>query len=180
MNADDRHAQILDEARRVLARGGMSQFSLEEVAREAGVAATLPRHYFGSRDGLLAAAVADLAAQITEPFTDLEAAVPSEQRIERALSHVVDNEWIRAVWVRAPSLHPEIDTRVREAACLMAEISFGRRWSAMTPLEQFHASGWVGFAVSTVSHWLDGESPEIGPLLDALIDGAGRLGVGVA
>src|SRR6476660_168878 len=77
MKASERRAQILLAARDVLARDGLDRFSLEEVARQSGVAATLPRHYFGGRDGLLGATVAevidDLATSLTSPDPNITA-----------------------------------------------------------------------------------------------------------
>ena len=52
---DARRQQILHAARTTLATTGVTGFSLDQVAREAGVAVSLPRHYFGSREGLLQA-----------------------------------------------------------------------------------------------------------------------------
>ena len=66
MAHDARKAQILHAAQRVRARDGTDRFSLEQVAREAGVALRLPRHYFQSSDGLLAAALIDAAHEITD------------------------------------------------------------------------------------------------------------------
>jgi AcrR family transcriptional regulator len=58
--ADIRRGEILDAAIRLVARKGFAAVTLRDVAGEVGVAHGLLRHYFGSRDQLLAAAF-DLA-----------------------------------------------------------------------------------------------------------------------
>jgi AcrR family transcriptional regulator len=54
--AERRRASILDAALVVIARSGFAATTLRDVAAEASVAHGLLRHYFGSREALLAAA----------------------------------------------------------------------------------------------------------------------------
>ena len=64
--AEDRRADLLEAAQRVIRREGFAHLTLREVGAEAGVAHSLVRHYFGTRDELLAEAFA-LAAESDQP-----------------------------------------------------------------------------------------------------------------
>ena len=176
MCAGDRRAHILRAARVVLARDGIDRFSLEEVAREADVAATLPRHYFRSRDGLLSATVAavidDLATSLTAPDPALDA----HDRIEAYVMRLVNEPWSHAIWKRAHDLHPDIHAHLREIARRIAGLVVGRSWAEMSPAEQLRASGWVGYATAAVTVWFEQDRDDPQVLIDALRDGADRLG----
>ena len=63
---NDRRNRILDAAIAVIARRGVRRMRVQEVATTAGVSVALVYHYFGSREGLLTAAllaVSDFAAK---------------------------------------------------------------------------------------------------------------------
>lgn len=53
----DRRAQLLEATIAVIARRGVRGMRVQEVAADAGVSVTLLYHYFGSREGLLEAAL---------------------------------------------------------------------------------------------------------------------------
>lgn len=55
-SAEDRRVELLEAAGRVIRRAGFAHLTLREVAAEVGVAHSLVRHYFGTRDELLSAA----------------------------------------------------------------------------------------------------------------------------
>ena len=175
MCAGDRRAHILRVAREVLARDGLDRFSLEEVAREGDVAATLPRHYFGSRDGLLSATVAavidDLATSLISPDLELDA----HGRIEAYVMRLVNEPWAHAIWMRAHDLHPDIHAHLRDVARRIAGLVLGRSWREMQPAEQLRASGWVGYATAAVTVWFEQDRHDPQVLIDALRDGADRL-----
>ncbi len=66
----DRRTQLLDATVAVIARRGVRGLRVQEVASEVGVSVALIYHYFGNREGLLAAAlqsVSDTAARYAEP-----------------------------------------------------------------------------------------------------------------
>jgi AcrR family transcriptional regulator len=66
-SAEDRRIDLLEAAGRVIRRAGFAHLTLREVAAEVGVAHSLVRHYFGTRDELLAAAF-DHAAEEDQPL----------------------------------------------------------------------------------------------------------------
>jgi AcrR family transcriptional regulator len=55
----ERHRRILEVTRRLLAEQGIAAFNLDELAREADVAKRTVYYKFGSREGLVAAAILD-------------------------------------------------------------------------------------------------------------------------
>lgn len=171
----ERKAQILLAARRVLARDGVDGFSLEEVAREAGVAATLPRHYFDSRDGLLAAAALETAREVTEPLIAPGLTLPERLRIY--ISRLAENSWGHALWVNSGYLHPLVDETLRKLRCAMIEGAYQRRWDHMTPHEQLTNSGLIGYFNDVVTAWIDQGAKDQELVVSALLDGARRLGV---
>ena len=172
---EERSAQILAAARRVLTRDGVARFSLEAVAREAGVAATLPRHYFESRDGLLAATLLDVLQEFTEMLTAPGPDLPD--RLRAYVAHLSENAWGHALWVGSAHLGPEVDEAFKAVRRRMIAGSYQCRWEDMTPLEQLTAAGFIGYFNDVVTAWLEqgGDDQEL--VVSALLDGARRLGV---
>ena len=177
MSADERRTEILRAATRVLARDGLDRFSLEEVARESGVAATLPRHYFGSRDGLLGATIAEVVDDLATALTTPEPGLDAHQRIDAYVRRLVAQPWAHAIWMRAHDLHPDIHAHLRDIARRIAGRIIGRPWAEMGPADQLRASGWVGYATAAVTVWFERDEHDPQLLIDALRDGADRLGV---
>ena len=175
--ADKRRAQILDAARVVLARDGVDRFSLEEVAREAGVAATLPRHYFESRDRLLAAAVNALTLDVVEPLLRPDPALTLAERFRMYIRRISELRWGYAMWLRAQSVHPDVEAAAVDLRRRLTSLSFGRPWEELSTVEQLQGAGWVGYFTAAVAEWIEQESDDPEVLLEALLDGARRLGV---
>ncbi len=67
----DRRTQLLDAAIVVIARRGVRGLRVQEVAAEAGVSVPLLYHYFGSREGLLEAALFAVSAHADRYSTSL-------------------------------------------------------------------------------------------------------------
>ena len=177
MPADARKAQILDAAKRLLARDGIDRFSLEEVAREAGVALTLPRHYFDGRDGLLAAALIDAVSETTEVLVVRAPNLTLEDRWRAYIGHLAENAWGHEIWLRSAYVHTDVDRVVREIRRRLIEGSFQRRWDDMTPHEQLAFSGWVGYVEASVAEWIRQGAQDQELLLQVMLEGAERLGV---
>jgi AcrR family transcriptional regulator len=114
-SAEDRRLELLEAAQRVIRREGFAHLTLRDVAAEVGVAHSLVRHYFGTRDELLAEAF-DLAAQADQPTlapppgdeaTHLERLVHRTEPMDR--DHYL--MWIDA-WSEAPR-SPELRKTLR-------------------------------------------------------------------
>ncbi|MFN8175056.1 MAG: TetR family transcriptional regulator [Solirubrobacteraceae bacterium] len=177
MGPAERRTQLLAAARTVLARDGLARFSMEAVSREAGVAATLPRHYFASRDGLLAATAIEVIGDITRTLVIADPDTGLAERLRAYIAKLAEEPWAHSVWLGAARIHPDLDRVVQRTHRRMAELSYGRRWRDMSAPEQLAAAGWIGFADAAVARWIEGGGRDQRELLDALLDGARRLGV---
>jgi AcrR family transcriptional regulator len=175
MAPEDRRAQLLGAARSVLARDGLERFSLEDVAREAGVALTLPRHYFESRDGLLVAVLLGVLHELTDPLIAPDPPLPMDQRLRIYIGHLAENTWGHALWLKSANLHPDLDAAARAIRRRLIEASYGRRWEDMTPEEQLKCSGWLGYVNAVVAEWIEQGAEDQEQLLAAILDGAWRL-----
>jgi AcrR family transcriptional regulator len=174
---DQRRAQILDAATRVLAREGIARFSLEGAAREAGIAPTLPRHYFESRDQLLAAVVNEITPQVVEPLLRPDPAMSLEDRYREYIERVRKLPWAHGLWQRAEAVHPDLETAAEKLRRLFVALSYGTPWKELSPEQQFEGVGWIGFFTMAVTEWLEqgGEDEQV--LLTVLLDAARRFGV---
>jgi AcrR family transcriptional regulator len=177
MSADQRRAHILRAARAVLARDGVDRFSLEEVAREAGVAATLPRHYFESRDRLLAAAMNELTLEVVEPLVRPDPALTLAERFRIYVRQINEVRWGHSIWIRAASVDPDVGAAAGDLRRRMVSLSFGRPWEELSPAEQLRGAGWTGYFTAAVAEWIEQQSDDQEVLIDALLDGARRFGV---
>lgn len=108
---------ILDAARELFAAKGFDRTSMREVARAAGVDAALIHHYFGTKSGLLVAALtperdpADILAGVAES-TDVGVAL-----VRRAIGFWEENpeQRLRAIaMLRVAATDDEVAGRVRE------------------------------------------------------------------
>ncbi len=150
-----RSAAILDAAKRLLDRDGLRQFSLEAVAREAGVAASLPRHYFGSSVELLTAAAIDVINKVERTIRAPKPGLSMEDRFSAYLVLIKQYPWAHEIWIRSAEIHPTIDEIVRKSRMRLSEAIFHRHWDELNELEQIQARGYVGFVEAAVSDWLE-------------------------
>jgi AcrR family transcriptional regulator len=174
---DARRDQILAAARATVAARGLAAFSLEEVAREAGVAASLPRHYFGSRDGLVLA----VATQIIEEVTAILGAPRGQGRLTERLAAYLDllarEPWVHTVWMHSAERSPELHGLVSDVRRRLAELSFDVRWEDLEPERRLALLGWAGYFESVISGWAEHGIGDRDAVLAALADAAHRLGV---
>ncbi|WP_161962551.1 TetR/AcrR family transcriptional regulator [Nocardioides speluncae] len=77
----DRRAQLLEATISVIAERGVRGMRVQEVAAQAGVSVTLLYHYFGSREGLLEAALFAVSEH-AERYASQEASSASTAREE--------------------------------------------------------------------------------------------------
>ena len=121
--ADDRRLQILDATFRVLMDKGWASGSMRDVARQAGITPGLIYHYFGSKHGLLLAAleqynlvphlVTFLASRADRPAAEV---LP--ELVRRAGDLFEERRGMLPVVVREAQVDPELHQRWLE---LMAE-----------------------------------------------------------
>ena len=78
----ERQAQILGVAEQVFAERGFQATTMEEVADRVGVTKPMIYEYFGSKEGLLAACVANARAQLLQATESAWEAVPAGSPME--------------------------------------------------------------------------------------------------
>jgi AcrR family transcriptional regulator len=86
---------LLDAARRLMAEKGMPRVTVREVAERAGVQPALVHYYFGGKDGLLRAVVADVSGRM---LAAIQAGAATEGSVEerfRALLRAAVRFWAR-------------------------------------------------------------------------------------
>ena len=93
----DRRRELLDATVTVIARRGVRGLRVQEVAAEAGVSVPLIYHYFGSREGLLTAALAAVDERADRYSTEAAdpAATPREELTARLLGELQDLPEVR-------------------------------------------------------------------------------------
>jgi len=175
--ATERKAQILAASEKVLQREGLARFSLEDVAKEAGVAATLPRHYFKSRDGLLVATVNGMIAETLAPLLDPDTSLNLEDRYRAYIRHIDEIRWAHFLWLRAESVHPDVERAVDKWRKLLVALSFGRRWDDLSIAERAHGAGWVGYFATSVAEWISQDCHDQELMLNLLLKTANQFGV---
>lgn len=149
--AAERKEKLLKVAIALLEREGLEGFSLEAAAREAGVALSLPRHYFGSSRGLLRSAVQELVAEIEAILLDRKSSKPLETRLKSYMDALYRNRWGHQVWMRAAEIDPELDAIVRDARRRMAESMYRKPWKEFTMRERIDARGLIGYVEAVVA-----------------------------
>lgn len=171
--ADERKAAILNAAITLLARDGLDGFSLEAVAREAGVALSLPRHYFGGYRDLLKAATEGLLQDVEDTLLGPQEQMQLPDRITAYLDLLAKNPWGHHVWMRSAEIHPEIHAVVRKARQRMAEAMHRRPWDLLSQREQIDARGWIGYVESVVADWLERGTGERDAVVELILNAIG-------
>jgi AcrR family transcriptional regulator len=161
--------EILRAAQRLLAKAGLKGFSLEAVAREAGVAASLPRHYFGGTYDLMKATTEDILKEVENVLLGQKPELPLRSRFASYLEILGRAPWGHEVWVRARELHPSLNSIVHKSRRRMMETMYGRPWNALSSREQIDARGRIGYIEAVVSDWLDQGMKDSEPVLEALV-----------
>ncbi|WP_185266618.1 TetR/AcrR family transcriptional regulator [Halopseudomonas xiamenensis] len=174
LSPEARKAQILKTARRILSQSGLNGFSLEAVAREAGVAATLPRYYFGSTDDLLRAATQDIMGEVEKVLLGNGSKEPMRNRFSSYLQIMKDAPWGHEVWMRASELHADLDSLVQSSRRHMVESMYGRPWSELDLLERLDGRGRIGYIEAVVSQWIEQGMGDVELVAD-ILTGAAHL-----
>jgi AcrR family transcriptional regulator len=164
-----RRAEILQAALGLLAREGLEGFSLEAAAREAGVAASLPRHYFGGVSELLKVATRDVLREVEQLLLSRDVTPKLEERIPMYLEVLARHPWAHEVWMTASEHHAEIRTLVRRARCRMAEYVYATPWAELSVREQYEARGRIGHIEAVVAEWLERKTRDRAIVVDTLL-----------
>lgn len=152
---DERKAIILKAAGNLLAREGLDGFSLEAVAKEAGVALSLPRHYFGGYSELLKVTTHDLLKEVEHTLLSRDIAMDMPTRFARYLELLKKNPWGHHVWMKSVETHPDIQKLVQSARRRMSEGMYRKPWANLSEVQRLDAMGRIGYIEAIVSTWID-------------------------
>lgn len=94
VKATVRSGQLVEAARRVLARDGVQGTTMRGVAAEAGVPLGTLSYVFGSKEQLLKAVIEDVTEEIAELLRDL---AETDKGLEQAIRAGLDSFWTRLV-----------------------------------------------------------------------------------
>ena len=99
-SSETRAAMLVDAGLACLARGGILDFTIDSICREAGVSRGLITHHFGSKDGLLAAVYATMYDRLLTAIAPADGPVPSLVRlVEASFAPEVFNRASLKIWL---------------------------------------------------------------------------------
>ena len=165
LRPDERRAQILGAARRVLLADPHRELTVELVAAEAGVSPALLFHYFGSKKKFQYAVIEEAAAEVilrTAP----DAALPPDERLRSGI-----RAFVRAV-LEAPQLYRAtllmsaagdpavraLHSEIRQVFSEWVISAVAERGIEITPTVELACHGWQGYVEQTLMTWIDNPS----------------------
>ncbi|HZX08610.1 TetR/AcrR family transcriptional regulator [Kribbella sp.] len=168
LRPDQRRAQILEAARRVLLADPHRELTVELAAAEAGVSPALLFHYFGSKKKFQYAVIEEAAAEVmlrTAPDPSL----PPHEQLRSGI-----RAFVRAV-LEAPQLYratllmsaagdPEIRALHSDLRRVFGQWVVGavaQRGIEVTPVVELACHGWQGYVEQTLLAWID--DPTVSP-----------------
>ncbi|WP_415976202.1 TetR/AcrR family transcriptional regulator [Rhodococcus sp. 077-4] len=169
----DRRQALIDAAIELLAEGNSVDISAAAISRRAGVAHGLLFYYFTDKQGLVAAALADVLSKLAE-FQEPESGEDSVRaRVEGFVRrHIEFLERHRALYVRVVR-EGELGDSVVEDAVRGARAEGARQVAALaelaeplSPLQSAAIAGWTGFLDRTADAYFD--TPDLA--LDAVVE----------
>lgn len=83
---EDRAAELVQAGLRVLAKGGIAAFTIDNICKAAGASRGLVGHHFGGKDGLLAACYAAAYAPLLQVLANGGSAPPLPDLLDELLS----------------------------------------------------------------------------------------------
>ena len=173
LRPDQRRAQILAAARRVLLADPHRELTVELVAAEAGVSPALLFHYFGSKKKFQYAVIEEAAAEVmlrTAPDPEL----PPDEQLRSGI-----RAFVRAV-LEAPQLYRATllmsaagDPAVRALHSELRDVfskwvihAVADRGTPVTPAVELACRGWQGYVEETLLTWIDNPTVSAEELVD--------------
>lgn len=162
LRPDQRRAQILEAARRVLVADPHRELSVELVAAEAQVSPALLFHYFGSKKKFQYAVIEEAAAEVmlrTAPDPSL----PPDEQLRSGI-----RAFVRAV-LEAPQLYRAtllmsaagdpavraLHSEIRQVFSTWVIGAVAQRGIEITPTVELACHGWQGYVEQTLMTWID-------------------------
>ncbi|TCO51224.1 TetR family transcriptional regulator [Kribbella antiqua] len=168
LRPDERRAQILQAARRLLVADPHRELTVELVAAEAQVSPALLFHYFGSKKKFQYAVIEQAAAEVmlrTAPDPSL----PPDEQLRSGI-----RAFVRAV-LEAPQLYRAtllmsaagdpavraLHSDIRQVFSTWVIAAVAERGTDITPTVQLACHGWQGYVEQTLLTWIS--DPTISP-----------------
>ena len=170
---DERRREIAGAVWRVILRDGMEGVSVRDVAAEAGLSAGALRHYFATKEELLAGGARLVVERVTGRLGREPRGETPAEAVRSILSEVLPLDEERrtegAVWL-AFAARSQVDRRIAEEHEMVFD---GMRELCRGILEQLRAGGWLAPGLDP-----EGEAGRLHALVDGLsVHGLmGRLG----
>lgn len=162
LRPDQRRAQILAAARRVLVADPHRELTVELVAAEAGVSPALLFHYFGSKKKFQYAVIEEAAAEVmlrTAPDPSL----PPEEQLRSGIRAFVRAvleapQLYRATLLRSAAGDPDVralHSEIRQVFSTWVISAVAQRGIEITPVVELACHGWQGYVEQTLLTWID-------------------------
>jgi AcrR family transcriptional regulator len=162
LRPDERRAQILAAARRVLLADPHRDLTVELVATEAGVSPALLFHYFGSKKKFQYAVIEQAAAEVmlrTAPDPSLPPAERLRSGIRAFVRAVVEAPQLyRATLLRSAAGDAEVRAlhfQLRQVFSQWVISAVAERGIETTPTVELACHGWQGYIEQTLLTWID-------------------------
>lgn len=169
LRPDERRAQILQAARRVLVADPHRELTVELVATEAGVSPALLFHYFGSKKKFQYAVIEDAAAEVmlrTAPDPSLPPAEQLRTGIRAFVRAVLEAPQLyRATLLMSAAGDPAVralHSELRQVFSTWVVNAVAERGIEITATVELACHGWQGYVEQTLLTWID--NPTISPV----------------
>ncbi|WP_327634680.1 TetR/AcrR family transcriptional regulator [Kribbella sp. NBC_00482] len=168
LRPDERRAQILAAARRVLLADPHRELTVELVAAEAGVSPALLFHYFGSKKKFQYAVIEEAAAEVmlrTAPDPSLPPAEQLRAGIRAFVRAVLEAPQLyRATLLMSAAGDPDVralHSDLRRVFSQWVIRAVAERGIEITPVVELACHGWQGYVEQTLLVWID--NPTVSP-----------------
>lgn len=173
----DRRQALIDAAIELLSEGNSADISAGAITRRAGVAHGLLFYYFTDKQGLVAAALADVLGKLAESQEPVDGELSVRARIEGFVRrHIEFLDRHRALYIRVVR-EGELGDSVVEHAVREARADGARQVAALaglpdplTPLQGAAISGWTGFLDRTADAYFDTPGLELDEVIELVVD----------
>ncbi|MFI7065706.1 TetR/AcrR family transcriptional regulator [Kribbella sp. NPDC050124] len=162
LRPDQRRAQILEAARRVLVADPHRELTVELVATEAGVSPALLFHYFGSKKKFQYAVIEEAAAEVmlrTAPDPSLQPEEQLRSGIRAFVRAVLEAPQLyRATLLMSAAGDPAVralHSEIRQVFSTWVVGAVGQRGIEITPAVELVCHGWQGYVEQTLMTWID-------------------------
>lgn len=172
---EERRRELLAFGQTLFSEHPADAFSMDEIARRAGVSKSLLYHYFGGRRGFYVATIEETARRVREAITP-EPGLGFEQSFPRALGRFLDfvreNDTTYRAFIRGGiGTDPEVSAvveQLRRTAMLLVLSELG----VSKPSTSVHIAtyGWVCFAENAALEWLEQGATAQDEMLTILVD----------